>query len=72
MLQISQQVIKIAEITHIEPNISREFYEELVTQHHGGALTVPNQLLMDDYLVNCLSWYVKLEVMNDLAHQATS
>ena len=28
--------------------------------------------LMDDYLVNCLSWYVKLEVMNDLAHQATS
>ena len=69
---ISTDVIKIAEITHIEKPLSREFYEELVTQHHGGTLTAANTTLMDDYLHRCLCWFVKFEVMNDIQHKTTS
>ena len=69
---ITSSIIKIAEITHIEKPLSREFYEELVTQHDGGALTVANQTLMDDYLHRCLAWFVKLEAMNEIHNNVTS
>jgi len=69
---ITIDVIKIAEITHIEKVIGREFYEELVIQHHNGALTTANQTLMDDYLVRCLCWFVRFEILNDLQYQTTA
>ena len=69
---ITNDIIKIAEITHIEKSISREFYEELVTQHHNGVLTNPNDTLMDDFLIRCLSWFVKFEVLNDVMYNTTS
>jgi hypothetical protein len=69
---ITNDIIKIAEITHIEKTISREFYEELVTQHHAASLNPYNQTLMDDYLVRTLSWFVKLEVLNDVMYSTTS
>lgn len=69
---ISPSIIKIAEITHLEKPLSREFYEELVTQHDGGTLSVANQTLMDDYLHRCLAWFVKLEAMNEIQNNITS
>lgn len=69
---VTTDVIKIAEITHIEKVIGREYYEELVTQHHNGTLTTANQTLMDDYLVRCLSWFVRFEILNDLQYQTTA
>tara|TARA_R100001530_G_scaffold28913_2_gene22849 strand:+ start:616 stop:1158 length:543 start_codon:yes stop_codon:yes gene_type:complete len=70
---LTSSIIKIAEISHLEKPLSREFYEELVTQHDsGGVLTVANQLLMDDYLTRCLAWFVKLEAMNEIQNNVTS
>lgn len=69
---IGKDLIKLAEITHIEKPLSREFYEELVTQHHNATLTVANTTLLDDYLYRCLCWFVKFEVMNDIQHKTTS
>ena len=70
---ITPDIIKIAEITHIEKSIGREFYEELVKQHHStGVLGAANQILMDDYMTRCLSWFVKLEVLNDTMYNTTS
>ena len=69
---ITTDVIKIAEITHIEKVIGREFYEELVTQHHNAGLSTANQTLMDDYLVRTLSWFVRFEILNDLQYQTTA
>lgn len=69
---ITADLIKIAEITHIEKSISREFYEELVSEHDSATLSPANQTLMDDFLVRCLSWFVKLEVMNDVMYNTTS
>lgn len=69
---ITTDVIKIAEITHLEKVIGREFYEELVTEHHNATLSTANQTLMDDYLVRCLSWFVRFEILNDLQYQTTA
>jgi len=70
---ITKDIIKLAEITHIEKTIGREFYEELVTQHDSaGTLSAANQILMDDYMTRCLSWFVKLEVLNDVMFNTTS
>lgn len=69
---ITTDVIKIAEITHLEKVIGREFYEELVTEHHNANLSTANQTLMDDYLVRCLSWFVRFEILNDLQYQTTA
>ena len=70
---ISPDIIKIAEITHLEKPLSREFYEELVTQHDSaGTLTADNQTLMDDYLHRTLAWFVKFEMMNDIQNNTTS
>lgn len=70
---INADIVKLAEITHIEKPLSREFYEELVTQHDSsGTLTAANQTLMDDYLHRTLAWFVKFEVMNDVQHNTTS
>ena len=69
---ISNNMIKLAEINHIEKPLSRPFYEELVTQHHGATLTADNQTLMDDYLVRTLSWFVKFEIMNDLQYNTSN
>jgi hypothetical protein len=69
---ITTDVIKIAEITHIEKVIGRAFYEELVIQHAAATLTTANQTLMDDYLVRTLSWFVRFEILNDLQYQTTA
>lgn len=69
---ITTDVIKIAELTHIEKVIGREFYEELVTEHHNATLTAANLTLMNDYLIRTLSWYVRFEILNDLQYQTTA
>lgn len=69
---ITDDVIKIAEITHIEKSIGRAYYEELVTQHHNATLTADNTIIMSDYLTRCLSWFVRFEILNDLQYQTTN
>lgn len=69
---ISNDIIKLAEITHIEKPLSRPFYEEMVTQHAGGTLTAANTTLFDDYLKRTLCWFVKFELMNDIQFNTTS
>jgi hypothetical protein len=68
---ITTDIIKIAEITHIEKTIGRAYYEELVTQNASSSLTAANTTLMDNYLIRCLSWFVKFELLNDLQYQTT-
>jgi len=69
---ITSSIVKIAEITHLEKPLSREFYEELVTQTHNASLTAANSTLYDDYLLRTLCWFVKLEAMNEIQNNITS
>tara|TARA_R110000744_G_scaffold89619_2_gene174198 strand:+ start:8452 stop:8988 length:537 start_codon:yes stop_codon:yes gene_type:complete len=69
---LTSSVIKLAEITHIEKPLSREFYEELVIQYNTASLTAANSTLYDDYLERVLCWFVKLEAMNEIHNNVTS
>jgi hypothetical protein len=69
---ISMNMIKLAEINHLEKPLSRLYYEELVTENDAGTLSVANQTLMNDYLIRTLSWFVKFEIMNDLQYNTSN
>ena len=69
---ISNSIIKLTEIAHIEKPLGREFYEELVTEHHGGTLTANNTTLLDDFLYRALAYFTKYELMNDIQYNTTS
>tara|TARA_R110002012_G_scaffold285818_1_gene477066 strand:- start:1087 stop:1668 length:582 start_codon:yes stop_codon:yes gene_type:complete len=69
---ISNNTIVQAELAHIKSVLGEKFYEELKTQHNNGTLTVANQALMDDFLVPCLSWFVRFEVVIEMQMNSTS
>lgn len=69
---ISNNTILLAELAHLKEAIGKKFYEELKTQHHAGTLTTANQTLMDDFLVRCLCWFVRFEVINEVQSNSTS
>tara|TARA_R100001129_G_scaffold28051_1_gene18854 strand:- start:5025 stop:5609 length:585 start_codon:yes stop_codon:yes gene_type:complete len=69
---ISNNTILLAELAHLKEAIGKKFYEELKTQHHAGTLTAANQTLMDDFLVRCLCWFVRFEVINEVQSNSTS
>ncbi len=69
---ISNNTIVLSELAHIKSVLGKEFYEELKTQHNNGTLTTANQTLMDDFLVPCLSWFVRFEVINEMQYNSTS
>ena len=69
---ISNNTILLAELAHLKEAIGKKFYEELKTQHHAGTLTAANETLMNDFLVRCLCWFVRFEVINEVQSNSTS
>jgi len=69
---VSENTIVLAELAHIRPLLGEKFYAELKLQHDGGTLTVKNQEFMQYYLEDCLSWFVRFEVVNDIMSNITS
>lgn len=69
---ISDTSILLAELAHIKSALGTKFYEELKTQHNNGALTAANQTLMDDFLVRCLSYFVRFEVISEIQNNSSS
>lgn len=69
---VSENTIVLAELAHIRPLLGDKFYEELKSQHDAGTLTANNQEFMQYYLEDCLSWFVRFEVVNDIMSNITS
>lgn len=70
---ITNSIIDIAELAHIKPELGLDFYEELKTQNDStGTLSADNKTLMDDFLIPCLCWFVRFEVMNEIQYNTTS
>ena len=69
---ISSNTILLAELAHIKSALGKKFYEELKLQNDTDALTVANQALMDDFLVRCLSWFTRFEVINEVQSNSSS
>jgi hypothetical protein len=69
---VSDSTIILAELAHIVPLLGEKFYGELKLQHNNGTLTVNNQEFMTYYLEDCLAWFVRFEVVNDIQNNITS
>jgi hypothetical protein len=69
---VSENTIVLAELAHLRPLLGEDFYGELKLENDGGTLTADNQTLMTYYLEDCLAWYVRFEVINDIMSNITS
>ena len=63
---ISENTIVLAELAHIRSLLGEKFYAELKLEHDTGTLSVANQDFMTYYLEDCLCWFVRFEVINDV------
>ena len=62
----------IGELAHLRPLLGEKFYAELKLQNDTGTLSVANQTFMTYYLEDCLSWFTRFEVVNDIMSNITS
>tara|TARA_R100001244_G_C5140228_1_gene127709 strand:- start:142 stop:747 length:606 start_codon:yes stop_codon:yes gene_type:complete len=69
---VSDNTIILAELAHLRPILGDDFYGELKLEHNSGTLSVANSDLMVYYLEDCLAWYVRFEVINDIMSNITS
>ena len=69
---VSDNTIVLAELAHIRPLLGDKFYAELKLEHDTGTLTVANADFMNYYLEDCLSWFVRFEVINDVNSNISS
>tara|TARA_R100000655_G_scaffold28670_2_gene58241 strand:+ start:1789 stop:2400 length:612 start_codon:yes stop_codon:yes gene_type:complete len=69
---VSENTIVLAELAHIRPLLGEKFYAELKKEHNDGTLSVNNQEFMQYYLEDCLSWFVRFEVVNDIMSNISS
>ena len=69
---VSENTIVLAELAHLRSLLGDKFYGELKEQNDAGTLTANNQTLMTYYLQDCLAWFVRFEVINDIMSNITS
>lgn len=75
---IKDFMIEVAQEEHIRPVLgntsllSDSLYEELVTQNNACTLTTDNETLINDYIKPSLAFYIKFEVLTDMAINTTS
>ena len=69
---VSENTIVLSELAHLRPLLGEKFYAELKLQHDTGTLSADNQILMTYYLEDCLAWFVRFEVVNDIMSNISS
>tara|TARA_R110000824_G_scaffold3074_10_gene14078 strand:+ start:190 stop:789 length:600 start_codon:yes stop_codon:yes gene_type:complete len=69
---VSENTIVLAELAHIRPLLGEKFYAELKLEHDTGTLTPANTDFMNYYLEDCLCWFVRFEVINDVMSNISS
>ena len=69
---IDDNIVLIAELTHLKPHLGDYFWGELRKKHHSLALNAVETTLLNTYILPCLSFYVKYELLNDMQYNTTS
>ena len=69
---VSENTIVLSELAHLRSLLGDKFYAELKLQNDTGTLTADNQIFMTYYLEDCLSWFVRFEVVNDIMSNISS
>ena len=69
---IDSNIVLIAEITHLKQHLGDYFWGELRKKHHNGSLNANETILLNNYILPCLAFYVKYEVLNDIQYNTTN
>lgn len=69
---IDDNIVLIAELTHLKPHLGDYFWGELRKKHHSSTLNSVETTLLNNYILPCLSFYVKYELLNDMQYNTTS
>ena len=69
---ISDNNLIIAELAHIKDELGVKFYGELKEQNNNGTLTANNQTFLTDYLLDCLAWFSRFEIITEIQMNSTS
>ena len=69
---ISSNNLIITELAHIKDKLGIKFYGELKEQNNNGTLTTANQTFLTDYLNDCLAWFTRFEIINEIQMNSTS
>ena len=69
---ISTNNLVIAELAHVKDKLGVKFYGELKLQNDGGTLTANNQTFLTDYLLDCLAWFTRFEIITEIQMNSSS
>lgn len=69
---ISDNNLIIAELAHVKDELGVKFYGELKEQNNNGTLTANNQTFLTDYLLDCLAWFSRFEIITEIQMNSTS
>tara|TARA_B110000902_G_C14283823_1_gene577925 strand:- start:1727 stop:2236 length:510 start_codon:yes stop_codon:yes gene_type:complete len=72
---IDANIVLIAELTHLKEHLGDYFWGKLRqgnTVSGGYTLSADEATLITRYIVPCLAFYVKYEVLNDMQYNTTS
>jgi len=69
---IDDNIILIAELTHLKEHLGDYFWGQLRLKKSAGTLSANQQTLVNNYIKPCLAFYVKYEVLNDMQYNTSS
>lgn len=61
--------IKVCQDMFIHPLLGSDLYNKIVTDVEAGSITGTYKDLLDDYIIDCLCWYVLSESVSDVTWQ---
>lgn len=70
--KLIKPTIKMAQDMYIEPILGTGLYRELQEQIADNDLSVENKTLLDNYITDCLCWYVQAEMVMSLGFKFTN
>ncbi len=65
-LLIKDNVIEIAQEQHIRPVLTDDLYDDIVAKNNLGPLTDKDKILLEQFIIPALAFYVKFEVLPEI------
>ena len=69
---IDDNIILIAELSHLKQHLGDYFWGELRKKKQEDSLDSNETTLVNNYIKPCLAFYVKYEVLNDMQYNTSS
>jgi len=69
---ISDNNLIITELAHVKDKLGVKFYGELKEENDAGTLTANNQTFLTDYLLDCLAWFTRFEIITEIQMNSSS